>query len=113
MVVFAKNEESLNILLEKFKKRQIEKHYLCTVIGIMPKKQDTIHSYLFKDSKKSMVFISDTYKKGYLNIITKYKVIREDIDKNLSFLDVELITGRTHQIRAHLAHIGHPILGDR
>lgn len=112
LVLFAKNPESLDILLEKFKTREINKNYHCTVHGKMPKKEETLKAYLFKDNKKSLVYISDTPKKGYLEILTKYKVISEDKDSNTSILDVELITGRTHQIRAHLAHIGHPIIGD-
>lgn len=78
----------------------------------MPKKEETLKAYLFKDNKKSIVYISDTPKKGYQEIITKYTVISENKQNNTSILDINLITGRTHQIRAHLAHIGHPILGD-
>jgi 23S rRNA pseudouridine955/2504/2580 synthase len=68
---------------------------------------------LFKDNKKSLVYISDVPKKGYQKIITSYKVLEEDKLKNTSVLDIKLETGRTHQIRAHLAHIGYPIIGDR
>ena len=78
--------------------------------GILDKKQDTLIAYLFKDKKKSLVYISDSPKKGYLKIITSYKVIEEK--ENLSILDINLETGRTHQIRAQFAHIGHPIIGD-
>ncbi len=67
---------------------------------------------MFKDSKKSLVYISDIPKKGYQKIITSYKVISEDKKNNTSILDIKLETGRTHQIRAHLAHIGFPIIGD-
>lgn len=112
LVLFAKSEEALNILLDKFKHHEIEKHYLATVYGIMPKKQDRLEAYLFKDNKKSLVYISDTPKKGYRKIITFYKVIKENKKDNTSVLDINLETGRTHQIRAHLAHIGFPIIGD-
>ncbi len=108
----AKNEKALQILLEKFKNREIDKYYTATVYGILPKKQARLEAYLFKDSKKSLVYISDIPKKGYQKIITLYKVISEDKQNNTSILDIKLETGRTHQIRAHLAHIGSPIIGD-
>lgn len=112
LVLFAKNPESLQILLEKFKSKEIEKKYYCTVIGKMSNKQALLKAYLFKDTKKSLVYISDTPKKGYQEILTKYTVLSENSKNSTSFLEIELITGRTHQIRAHLAHIGHPIIGD-
>lgn len=112
LVLFAKNTDALGILLDKFKNKEIRKFYKCTVLGIMPKKQDLLKAFLFKDNKKALVYISDVPKKGYQEILTKYTVISENRKDNISILDVELITGRTHQIRAHLAHIGHPIIGD-
>ena len=112
LVLFAKSQECLDILLDKFKHHEIEKHYLATVYGILPKKQDRLEAFLFKDNKKSLVYISDTPKKGYQKIVTSYKVLKENKKENTSVLDVNLETGRTHQIRAHLAHIGFPIIGD-
>lgn len=111
LVLFAKNEKSLEILLSKFKNHEIEKHYLALVYGHPSYNSKKIEAYLFKDNKKSMVYISDTPKKGYSKIITSYNIL-EKRPNNTSILDVEIETGKTHQIRAHLAHLGYPIIGD-
>ena len=112
IVLFAKNDVSLNILLDKFKNREIEKHYHATVYGIPKMKHADLTAYLFKDAKKSLVYISDIPKKRYEKIKTSYDVISINKETNTSILDVTLHTGKTHQIRAHLAHIGFPIIGD-
>lgn len=112
LTLFAKNKQSEQILFDKFKNHEIEKHYICKIYGIPPKKHAILNDYLFKDNKKSMVYISDTHKKGYQNIITEYFVLSSNKSDNTSILEVILHTGRTHQIRAHLAFIGYPIIGD-
>lgn len=112
LIIFSKNDEVNNILMEKFKTHEIEKRYITKVVGIPAKPKDTLVHYLFKDNKKSMVYISDKPKTGYRKIITSYKVLSSDKKENTSILDINLETGRTHQIRAHLAYIGHPIIGD-
>ena len=112
LIIYAKNKTSLDILLNKFKNKEIEKHYYTKVYGIPQKEHDILKAYLFKDSKKSFVYISDTPKKDYLEIITEYTIIKKDLKNNTTYLDINLHTGRTHQIRAHLSHIGLPVIGD-
>lgn len=112
LIIFAKSLDCQQILFEKFKNHEIEKHYICTVYGIPKKSHEILEDYLFKDNKKSMVYISKVQKVGYLPIKTEYTVLSCDKINNTSVLEVILHTGRTHQIRAHLAHIGYPIIGD-
>ena len=110
IVIGAKNAEALRVMNEKIKNDEISKFYYCVVHGKMPKKSDTLTGFLLKDSDKNQVKIFDKQVKGSKNIITKYKVVSEK--NGMSLLEIELVTGRTHQIRAHMSYIGHPLLGD-
>lgn len=111
IVIAAKNAEALRVMNEKIKNREIDKFYLAAVHGTPSPKSATIKGYLLKDDKNNVVRVYDKNPpRGAKEIITKYKVIAEG--RGTSLIEVELLTGRTHQIRAHMAHIGHALVGD-
>ena len=110
LVIFAKNEESKRLLDEAFRSRTIEKFYLALVYSKPHKEKDYMIAFLKKDEETSLVKISDIQQPDYEKIVTIYSLLEKFED--FSLVEVKLLTGKTHQIRAHFAHIGHTLLGD-
>ncbi len=110
LIVFAKNPESEAELLKGFKDRTFDKYYYALVYGAFDKKTGVLSDYLVKDEASATVKIYSNRVNGSVNVITEYKEVARG--ENTSLLEVRLITGKTHQIRAHLAFYGHFIMGD-
>ena len=110
IVIAAKNAEALRILNQKIKDREIEKRYLCVLVGYPPEDSATLTAYMIKDESKNKVRVKTKPFEGGKTMITEYTVLEKR--NGLCLADVILHTGRTHQIRAHFAHIGCPLLGD-
>ncbi len=110
IVIAAKTAEALRVMNQKIKDRELDKRYLAIVEGTPKPPKGSLKGYLFKDAKKNRVFVTDTPQPGSKTCQTNYVTLASG--KGLSLVECELITGRTHQIRAQFAHAGHPLLGD-
>ena len=110
IVIAAKTAEALRVMNQKIKDRELDKRYLAIVEGTPKPREGSLKGYLFKDEKKNRVFVTDKMQPGAKTCQTNYKVLTSA--NGLSLVECELITGRTHQIRAQFAHAGHPLLGD-
>ena len=110
IVIAAKNAETLRVINQKIKDREIEKFYLCTVVGNPKPRSGLLENELFKDAVKNTVYVKNRPEPGSRLARTEYKVLQES--GNLSLVECRLLTGRTHQIRVQMAHAGWPLLGD-
>ena len=110
IVMLAKTEAAMHALNAKIRSREIEKRYLCIVHGRVTPPEGMLDSYLLKPKAQKRVTVLDRDAPGAQRAQTRYRTLASK--NGLTLLECELLTGRTHQIRAQFAHIGHPLLGD-
>ncbi len=110
IVIVAKNAQSLRLLNECIKNRELHKFYLCLLKGVPRPRSATLTHFMRKDEKENKAIVYDKPVPGGKTMITRYTVLKSD--RGISLCEIELKTGRTHQIRAHMAHIGCPLVGD-
>lgn len=110
IVIAAKNAEALRIMNEKISSHELEKLYLCVVLGRPKPPEGTLRGFIFKDAVKNRVYVRNEPEPGAKTAVTHYRTIKSQ--NGLSLVECRLETGRTHQIRAQLSAAGHPLLGD-
>jgi len=109
LIILAKNTRIQTLLQDAFRNHRVHKEYVCMVLGTPESKHGVLEHYLIKDAKHARVRVTPHQSRDAKQIITEYTVIEKG---ECARLNIRLHTGRTHQIRAHMAFIGHPILGD-
>ena len=110
IVIAAKNADALRILNQKIKDRELEKRYLCVVHGRPKPAAGRLEGWIFKDAVQNRVYVTQKFQPGAKSAVTEYRTLKSQ--NGLSLVECELITGRTHQIRAMMAAAGTPLLGD-
>ena len=110
IVIAAKTAEGLRVMNQKIKDRELEKRYLCVIHGTMPQREGKLEGYLWKDEVKKQVYVRSKPVPGAKTAVTLYRTLA--VRNGLSLVECELVTGRTHQIRAQFSASGHPLLGD-
>lgn len=110
IVIAAKNAETLRVMNQKIRDREIEKYYLCVILGDMKPPQGKLEDFLVKDQAKKQVSVHRKPVEGGRTAVTLYRTLAKQ--GGLSLVECRLVTGRTHQIRAQFAAAGHPLLGD-
>ncbi len=110
IVIAAKNAPTLRILDEKLRTRELEKVYLAAIHGDIHPRDGELRGFIFKDSKLKQVYVRSEPEKGAKTALTRYRTLA--VNNGLSLVECELLTGRTHQIRAQFSSVGHPLVGD-
>lgn len=110
LLLFTRDEAAKTALLLAFSEDRIEKYYHALLHGRLKEKSATLSAWAIKDAQRARLTVYDAPFKGAVPIKTGYRVLEQGADTAL--VEIRLYTGRTHQIRAHMAHIGHPVLGD-
>ena len=110
LLMIAKNDQAHESLSEQLRERTMDKRYLAVVEGAPRPASGALKGFLFKDAVQNRVYVTDAPQRGAKTCETRYRTLESR--NGLSLVECELVTGRTHQIRAQFAHAGHPLLGD-